>query len=137
MPARYPSGSASSYSGARSWKLTRRRSATRPILVTRACPLTPRGRCEQDEHPSKATALDVVEEKPHDVLSVRADRVRTSPKEGTRRCGPYTERMTVVSSEREHESLVEELIASVETYNPGVDRELIRRAFEYAEERHR
>ena len=45
--------------------------------------------------------------------------------------------MTVVSSEREHESLVEELIASVETYNPGVDRELIRRAFEYAEERHR
>ena len=39
--------------------------------------------------------------------------------------------MTVVSAERQHESLVEELIASVETYNPGVDRELIRRAFEY------
>ena len=45
--------------------------------------------------------------------------------------------MTVVSAQREHENRVEELLASVETYNPGVDRELIRRAFEYAEERHR
>jgi GTP pyrophosphokinase len=45
--------------------------------------------------------------------------------------------MTVVSTGREHESLVEELLASVETYNPGVDRDLIRHAFEYAEERHR
>ena len=45
--------------------------------------------------------------------------------------------MTVVSAQREHENLVEELIASVEMYNPGVDRELIRRAFEYAAERHR
>ena len=45
--------------------------------------------------------------------------------------------MTVVSAGRHHENLVEELIASVETYNPGVDRELIRRAFEFAEERHR
>jgi GTP diphosphokinase / guanosine-3',5'-bis(diphosphate) 3'-diphosphatase len=45
--------------------------------------------------------------------------------------------MTVVSAGREHENLVEELIASVEVYNPGVDRELIRRAFEFAEARHR
>ena len=45
--------------------------------------------------------------------------------------------MTVVSAQREHESLVEELLASVESYNPGVDRDLIRRAFEVAEERHR
>ena len=45
--------------------------------------------------------------------------------------------MTVVSVGRHHENLVEELIASVETYNPGVDRELIRRAFDFAEERHR
>jgi GTP diphosphokinase / guanosine-3',5'-bis(diphosphate) 3'-diphosphatase len=45
--------------------------------------------------------------------------------------------MTVVTPQREHESLVEELLASVETYNPGVDRDLIRRAFEVAEERHR
>ena len=45
--------------------------------------------------------------------------------------------MTVVSATRHHGNLVEELIASVETYNPGVDRELIRRAFEFAEARHR
>src|SRR5688572_30948678 len=45
--------------------------------------------------------------------------------------------MAVVDAQRHHEHLVEELLASVETYNPGVDRELIRRAFEVAEERHR
>src|SRR4029450_1627660 len=45
--------------------------------------------------------------------------------------------MTVVSAGREHENLVEELIASVEVYNPGVDRDLIRRAFSFAEEHHR
>ena len=33
--------------------------------------------------------------------------------------GPYTESMTVVGAERHHENLVEELIASVETYNPA------------------
>jgi len=45
--------------------------------------------------------------------------------------------MAVVGTEQHHESLVEELLASVGTYNPGVDRDLIRRAFETAEERHR
>ena len=45
--------------------------------------------------------------------------------------------MAVVDAERHHESLVEELLASVETYNPDVDRDLVRRAFEVAETRHR
>jgi guanosine-3',5'-bis(diphosphate) 3'-pyrophosphohydrolase len=45
--------------------------------------------------------------------------------------------MTVLDAERHHEGLVNELIASVEEYNPSVDRELIRRAFDYAEQAHR
>ena len=45
--------------------------------------------------------------------------------------------MAVVGTEQHHENLVEELLASVETYNPDVDRDLIRRAFTTAEERHR
>ena len=45
--------------------------------------------------------------------------------------------MTVVDAERHHEGLVNELIASVESYNPGLDRELIRRAFDFAEQAHR
>jgi GTP pyrophosphokinase len=45
--------------------------------------------------------------------------------------------MTVVGAEQHHQDLVEELLATVETYNPGVDRDLIRRAFETAERRHR
>ena len=45
--------------------------------------------------------------------------------------------MAVVDTERHHENLVAELIASVEAYNPGVDRGLIRRAFELAERLHR
>ena len=45
--------------------------------------------------------------------------------------------MVVIDAERHHEHLVGELIAAVETYNPGVDKELIRRAFDYAEQRHR
>jgi guanosine-3',5'-bis(diphosphate) 3'-pyrophosphohydrolase len=45
--------------------------------------------------------------------------------------------MTVVDAQRHHENLVEELLASIETYNPDVDRDLIRRAFEAAESRHR
>jgi GTP diphosphokinase / guanosine-3',5'-bis(diphosphate) 3'-diphosphatase len=44
--------------------------------------------------------------------------------------------MTIVDTDRHHESLVEELIATIETYNPSVDRDLIRRAFEYAEAHH-
>jgi GTP diphosphokinase / guanosine-3',5'-bis(diphosphate) 3'-diphosphatase len=45
--------------------------------------------------------------------------------------------MTVVDAQQHHESLVEELLASVETYNPDVDRDLVRRAFAFAEEHHR
>jgi GTP diphosphokinase / guanosine-3',5'-bis(diphosphate) 3'-diphosphatase len=45
--------------------------------------------------------------------------------------------MAVVDAERHHGSLVHELIASVENYNPGVDRELVRRAFDFAELHHR
>jgi GTP diphosphokinase / guanosine-3',5'-bis(diphosphate) 3'-diphosphatase len=44
--------------------------------------------------------------------------------------------MAVVHAERDHESLVGELIACVEAYNPGVDKELIRRAFDSAERAH-
>jgi GTP pyrophosphokinase len=45
--------------------------------------------------------------------------------------------MAVVDTEQHHESLVEELLASIETYNSGVDRDLIRRSFAYAERQHR
>jgi guanosine-3',5'-bis(diphosphate) 3'-pyrophosphohydrolase len=45
--------------------------------------------------------------------------------------------MAVVDAERHNGSLVHELISNVESYNPGVDRELIRRAFDFAELHHR
>jgi GTP pyrophosphokinase len=45
--------------------------------------------------------------------------------------------MAVVDTERHHADPVGELIASVEAYNPGVDKELIRRAFDFAEQAHR
>src|SRR5689334_3993847 len=45
--------------------------------------------------------------------------------------------MAVLDAERHHENLVSELIARIESYNPGVDRELIRRAFDFAELHHR
>jgi len=45
--------------------------------------------------------------------------------------------MTVVDAERHQDDLVSELIASVEAYNPGVDKELIHRAFDEAEQAHR
>ena len=44
--------------------------------------------------------------------------------------------MTVLDADRHHGSLVEELIATVEFYNPGVDKELIRHAFDYAQAHH-
>src|SRR5262245_22140570 len=44
--------------------------------------------------------------------------------------------MTVLDERRHREDLVEELIAEVETYNPDVDKELLRRSFEYAERAH-
>jgi guanosine-3',5'-bis(diphosphate) 3'-pyrophosphohydrolase len=45
--------------------------------------------------------------------------------------------MAVLQTERHHEDLVSELIASIETYNPGVDKGLIKRAFDYSERAHR
>src|SRR6188768_1272971 len=45
--------------------------------------------------------------------------------------------MAVIGTQPHHEHLVEELLTSVESYNPGVDHDLIRRAFETAETRHR
>jgi GTP pyrophosphokinase len=45
--------------------------------------------------------------------------------------------MAVLDAERHHEHLVSELIARIESYNPGVDKELIRRAFDFAELHHR
>ncbi|HEY6113398.1 MAG TPA: RelA/SpoT family protein, partial [Gaiellaceae bacterium] len=44
--------------------------------------------------------------------------------------------MSVLDAKRHREDLVEELIAEVETYNPDVDKELLRRAFEFAERAH-
>jgi guanosine-3',5'-bis(diphosphate) 3'-pyrophosphohydrolase len=45
--------------------------------------------------------------------------------------------MAVVDAERHQNDLVSELIANIEAYNPGVDKELIRRAFDEAERAHR
>jgi guanosine-3',5'-bis(diphosphate) 3'-pyrophosphohydrolase len=44
--------------------------------------------------------------------------------------------MSVLDAKRDHDDLVEELIAEVGAYNPDVDRELLRRAFEVAERAH-
>ena len=44
--------------------------------------------------------------------------------------------MTVLDERRHHEHLVDELIAEVEAYNPEVDRDLLRRAFHFAERAH-
>src|SRR5687767_6548451 len=44
--------------------------------------------------------------------------------------------MTVLDAKRHREDLVEELIAEVEAYNSDVDKELLRRAFEFAERAH-
>src|SRR5262245_37477719 len=55
---------------------------------------------------------------------------------GARNHPEYTDRMTVLDAKRHREDLVEELIAEVEAYNPDVDKELLRRAFEFAERAH-
>ena len=44
--------------------------------------------------------------------------------------------MAVVDVERHHQDLVDELIAAVEEYNPGVDKELLARAFRFAATAH-
>src|SRR5262245_26060322 len=59
-----------------------------------------------------------------------------SREEGPRNDAQYTDSMTVLDARRHREDLVEELIAEVEAYNPDVDKELLRRAFEYAEKAH-
>ena len=45
--------------------------------------------------------------------------------------------MAVVDVDRHHQDLVDELIAAVEEYNPGVDKELLARAFRFAATAHR
>ena len=37
--------------------------------------------------------------------------------------------MAVIDADRHHQDLVDELIAAVEAYNPGVDKDLLARAF--------
>src|ERR671918_2679865 len=44
--------------------------------------------------------------------------------------------MAVVDVERHHQDRVDELIAAVEQYNPGVDKELLARAFQFAARAH-
>jgi GTP pyrophosphokinase len=44
--------------------------------------------------------------------------------------------MAVLDAERHHQDLVDELIAAAEEYNPGVDKELLARAFRYAASAH-
>jgi GTP diphosphokinase / guanosine-3',5'-bis(diphosphate) 3'-diphosphatase len=44
--------------------------------------------------------------------------------------------MSVLDAKRHHEDLVEELIAEVGAYNPDLDRDLVRRAFEMSERAH-
>ena len=44
--------------------------------------------------------------------------------------------MAVVDADRHHQDLVDELIAAVEAYNPGVDKELLARAFHFAAAAH-
>jgi GTP pyrophosphokinase len=44
--------------------------------------------------------------------------------------------MSVLDAKRRHEDLIEELIAEVEVYNPDLDKDLVRRAFEVAERAH-
>ena len=44
--------------------------------------------------------------------------------------------MSVIDARSSHQDLVEELIAEIEAYNPDVDKELLRRAFEVSERAH-
>ena len=44
--------------------------------------------------------------------------------------------MAVIDADRHHQDLVDELIAAVEAYNPGVDKELLARAFHFAAAAH-
>src|SRR6266699_5621080 len=44
--------------------------------------------------------------------------------------------MTVLEAGKHHQELIDELIADVAAYNPDVDRDLLRRAFSFAAEKH-
>ena len=44
--------------------------------------------------------------------------------------------MTVVEAQEQHQELLDELIADVAAYNPGVDRDLLTRAFRFAARAH-
>ena len=97
----------------------------------------PRRGGEHEEHAPQAPSLEIVPQKPHAPHPSSVSACFLPPKGGIRNLCPYTERVAVVDTEQHHESLVEELLASIETYNSGVDRDLIRRAFAYAERQHR
>ena len=71
-----------------------------------------------------------------DILRRSAGPNASGRPEGAAEAAQYTESMSVLDAERHHEDLVEELIAEVSDYNPEVDRELLRRAFEFAEQAH-
>ena len=88
------------------------------------------GPLELEQQPADAAALQVPANQRHD----RQGSGRLAPIL-SRKTPQYTDFMTVLDAERHHEGLLNELIASVESYNPGVDRELIRRAFDFAERR--
>ena len=63
-------------------------------------------------------------------------RVTPAGGDSARNDSEYTESMAVVDAERHHQDLVDELIAAVEAYNPGVDKELLARAFRFAATAH-
>src|SRR5205823_2483692 len=56
--------------------------------------------------------------------------------EGAKTCPEYTESMAVLELDERYQGLVEELLAEVSVYNPGVDRELVTRAFLFAASAH-
>jgi guanosine-3',5'-bis(diphosphate) 3'-pyrophosphohydrolase len=58
------------------------------------------------------------------------------PSNGGRGGPKYNLSMTLLEAPERHQDLVEELLAEVSSYNPDVDRELLRRAFSYAARAH-
>ena len=67
---------------------------------------------------------------------VRAASLRFLPAGRAAKGAQYTEPMSVLDAKRHHEHLVDELIAEVEGYNPDVDKDLLRHAFDVAERAH-
>jgi len=58
------------------------------------------------------------------------------PRNGHPKTREYTFHMTVLEAGERHQELIEELISDVAAYNETVDRELLRRAFNFAAARH-